>query len=86
MKKILTLLAIIVLAACNSDDGDKLTDCENRVWGLVENGSGGSTTYIATYGATQATAGSIITNQSTYNYYTTRGNVTDGSLCWEGTK
>ena len=87
MKKVLLLLSII-LVSCNSDDSNEITECENKVWGMVENCAGTSQacTYLATYGATQATAGSIITDQSTYEYYTLRGSTTDGSQCWEGTK
>ena len=88
MKKLLLLSAFILLLSCNSDDGDNTPECENKVWSMVENCAGTTTscTYVATYGATQATAGSIITNQSTYQYYTSRGDATDGSQCWEGTK
>ncbi len=88
MKKHLLILALFTLISCNSDDNAKLTECENKVWGMVENCAGtvSGCTYVATYGATQATSGSIITNQSTYLYYTSRGNATDGSQCWDGTK
>ncbi len=88
MKKLLLAGIVIVMAACNSDDSDQLTECTNTLWGIVENCSPDNTncTYIATYGETQETAGSIITNQATYEYYTSLGNTFDGSICWDGTR
>lgn len=81
MKKILSIIAIALVFACQSND-DKEEGCENRLWNLVQNGEN----YLATYGPTEASAGTISVNQQTYDYYTGLGNVTDGSLCWEGTK
>ena len=88
MKKIFLLLPLLAAISCTSDDGNTQTECENKLWAMVENcpQGGGECSYIATYGATQATAGSIVTNESTYQYYTSRGNANDGSQCWDGTK
>lgn len=87
MKKLL-LLASFAVFGCSSDDNNELADCENKLWAMVENCAQGQTncSYIATYGTTAESAGSIITNQSTYLYYTNRGNTSDGSQCWDGTK
>ncbi len=88
MKKLVLLTSLFAIFSCNSDDGNPLTECENKLWAMVENcpEGTGECSYIATYGATQATAGSIVTNESTYQYYTSRGNTNDGSQCWDGTK
>lgn len=88
MKKIMIAGLVMIMTACNSDDGEPLTECPNTVWGMVENCSPDNTscTYIATYGESEETAGSIITNQATYDFYTALGNTSDGSICWDGTK
>ncbi|HEU0137655.1 MAG TPA: hypothetical protein VFQ50_10220 [Flavobacterium sp.] len=87
MKKLLLLGIAAAIFSCNSDDEDR-EECTNRVWGMVENCNEDETecSYVATFGETQGGSGSIITNLATYEYYTGRGNTTDGSVCWEGTK
>lgn len=87
MKNVLYMALALTVMACNSDDEDREV-CVNRVWSIDENCPEGDTecVYIATFGETAATAGSVITNEATYDYYTALGNTTDGSVCWEGTK
>lgn len=81
MKKLLALVAFIALFACENNNDDEDT-CENKVWNMSTNGG----SYFASYGPTSATAGTVVVNEATYDFYTAQGNVTDGSICWEGTK
>ena len=82
MKKILLFCAATIAFSCSTSDDDEKNTCENKVWNITQNGD----TYLATYGTTQASAGTITVNETTYEYYTALGNVNDGSLCWQGTK
>ena len=81
MKKLFALLAFTMLFACESNDDDA-NKCDNKVWNMSSNGG----SYFASYGPTPDTAGTVVVNQATYEFYTAQGNVTDGSQCWEGTK
>lgn len=87
MKKLILIGLAIAATACNSDDQDR-EECTTRVWGMTENCStdGTDCVYVATYGETEEGAGSLITTQSTYNYYTALGNTNNGTVCWDGTK
>ncbi|RZJ73337.1 hypothetical protein [Flavobacterium sp.] len=83
MKKILALSLLAFLFACDNDnEGEQV--CTNKLWNLTQNSGSGS--YFATYGPTQNQVGTIEVNAATYDYYIDQGNVTDGSVCWEGTK
>jgi len=88
MKKLLYPMGFFAIMACSDDDEQPQT-CDNKLWNLSELCNPGSTencTYLATYGESEATAGTVEVDQSTYNYYTALGNTDDGSLCWEGTQ
>jgi len=81
MKRIAAILFMTFLFACNDDnEGDQV--CTNKLWNLSTTGG----LYFATYGPTQNDVGTIEVNEATYNHYIEMGNVTDGSICWEGTE
>lgn len=81
MKRIAAALLLTFLFSCNDDnEGEQV--CTNKLWNLSAN----SGLYFATYGPTQNDVGTIEVTESTYNHYLEQGNVTDGSICWEGTQ
>lgn len=83
MKKSLLLLVVILAFSCSSNTDDKNEEvCENKVWNMLQVG----TEYFATYGPTEAESTSIEVNEETYDHYVALGNVTDGSICWDGTE
>lgn len=91
MKKIFALSLLALSFACSTDkEGEQV--CTNKLYNLTEtcstNPQTGEETCIrlATYGQTSASATTITVNEATYDHYITLGNVTDGSICWEGTK
>ena len=89
MKKIAALLCLSLLFSCENDkEGEQV--CTNKLWNLTETCDDTQDpavcNWLATYGQTQASAHTITVNEATYDYYNGKGNVTDGSICWEGTK
>lgn len=87
MKKLLFFGIASTLLGCTSDTSENEV-CTNKVWAMVQNCNPENTScnYMATYGETQATAGSIQVNLATYNFYSAQGNTSNGSICWNGTK
>lgn len=86
MKKLL-LLSLLVLAACSDNEDEEEQVCENRLWELAkvcDPPLSANCVYFATFGETEAASGTIQVTVETYDYYVSRGNVNDGSLCWEG--
>ena len=90
MKKFILFALLILFSACNDDDNNGEIVCDVKLWQLSKNCNPADSelncVYTATFGETAATAGSITINQSTYDFYATKGITTDGSICWEGTK
>jgi|GEM_PF-2894050 len=91
MRKFLVLLSIFAVIACEDEkEGEQV--CTNKLWNLTETCSNNPNTgeetcnWLATYGQTQASANTVTVDQSTYDHYVELGNVTDGSICWEGTQ
>jgi len=69
------------LFSCGDDnEGEQV--CTNKLWNLSASGG----LFFATYGQSQNETGTIQVSESTYNHYIELGNVTDGSICWEGTQ
>jgi hypothetical protein len=81
MKKILLLGIFTAFFSCSSDDEGK-EDCKYKLWNLTET--------LATYGETAESAGTVVINQETYDFYMEQvdnnSTVTNGTICWEGTK
>ncbi len=89
MKKLLLFTMMVLVFACDNDDNEEQQPCTNKLWELVATGDcqqGTECSYLATYGETEANAGTVIVDQDTYDHYAALGNVSDGSLCWEGTQ
>lgn len=91
MKKIIVLSCIALLFGCDNDkEGEQV--CTNKLWNLSETCSNDPNTgelvcnWLATYGQTQASAHTVTVNEATYDHYIALGNVTNGSICWEGTQ
>lgn len=89
MKKIIALSCIALLFGCDNDkEGEQV--CTNKLWGLTENCDDTQEPPVcirlATYGQTQASATTISVNEATYDHYIALGNVTNGTICWEGTQ
>ena len=89
MKIILLFAALAMLGSCTENGKDTKIPCDKKLWQLVKNCNPVDTTdcsYMATYGESAITAGTISVNKKTFNFYNARGNANDGSICWQGTK
>jgi hypothetical protein len=87
MKKILFCSGIMSLATlltnCSSDDNG--ADCSQEVYGL-NRVCNPTCVYSVSYGPNEDNLTTIVTNQATYNYYTSIVEDDNELDCWEGEK